>query len=315
VSVDKRSRARVDVVVVTYNSADHVRACVAPLCAHPEIAVTVVDNDSADQTLETIADLDVAAIPREDNRGFGFACNVGWRAGQAPVVVFLNPDSRAEPESILALADRLEGAGHLAILGPQIVDDVGVVQLSQRRFPSLGTSLASALFVPRIWPTTRLSIDIAHLPAYSASGSPDWVSGACLAIRRDVLESTGGFDERFFMYYEDMDLCRRVRDQAYEVRYDPSIQVMHVGGASAPRARLIPVMTESKLLYTKKHSARLSAQLDRCLTALHALTHLALTTQGAEGRRGYLQALRISVSGVKDSPRSGARHHAARSNA
>jgi N-acetylglucosaminyl-diphospho-decaprenol L-rhamnosyltransferase len=305
VSVDQRSRARVDVVVVTYNSADHIRACVAPLCAHPEIAVTVVDNDSADQTLERIADLDLAAIPRHDNRGFGFAC----------IVVFLNPDSRAEPESIVAMADRLEEAGHAAILGPQIVDDVGVVQLSQRRFPSLGTSLASALFVPRIWPTTRLSTDIADPPAYSASGSPDWVSGACLAIRRDVLESTGGFDERFFMYYEDMDLCRRVRDQAYEVRYDPSIQVMHVGGASAPRARLIPVMTESKLLYTKKHSARLSAQLDRCLTALHALTHLALTTQGAEGRRGYLRALRISVSGVKDSPRSGARHHAARSNA
>ena len=298
----QRDHAGVDVVVVTYNSEDHIRACVEPLCADSEIAVTVVDNKSGDRTLEKLAGLELRAIARDDNRGFGFSCNVGWRTGNAPVVVFLNPDSRADPASISALADRLRGAGDAAIIGPKIVDENGVVQFSQRRFLSLRTSLASALFVPRIRPSTRWSIDIAEPSAYEAPGFPDWVSGACFAIRRDVLESIGGFDERFFMYHEDMDLCRRVRERGYDVRYDPSIQVMHVGGASAPRARLIPVMTASKMLYTEKHSARLSAQLDRCLTALHALTHLAFTTQGAEGRRGYLRALRISVMGVKHTP-------------
>jgi GT2 family glycosyltransferase len=291
--------ALVDVVVVTYNSSAHVRACVAPLCAHPDVAVTVVDNNSIDRTLDELESLDVLTIRREDNRGFGHACNVGWRAGDAPSVVFLNPDSRAEPASILALADRLTHGDDVAVVGPKIVDPSGVVQASQRRFPSLATSLASALFVPRISPGTRWSIDVATRSAYATPGSPDWVSGACLGIRRDILERLGGFDERFFMYYEDMDLSRRVRDAGFDVRYDPSIQVQHVGGASAPRARLIPVMATSKILYAEKHGTRVWATADRCLTALHSLTHLVLTTQGAEARRGYARALRVSLSGIK----------------
>jgi GT2 family glycosyltransferase len=291
------SAAAIDVVVVTYNSADHVRTCVEQLCADPAIAVTVVDNSSDDGTLETVADLPLSVVARDDNHGFGFACNVGWRSSSARHVVFLNPDSEADARSIRALADRLDGDRRIGALGPRIVDERGRLQLSQRRFPSLLTSLAAAFFVPRVRPTTRFSLDIAGLAAYEEAGSPDWISGACLAVPRDVLEAVGGFDERFFMYYEDMDLCRRIRDIGYDVRYDPTIRVMHVGGASAPRAGLIPVMAKSRLLYARKHGGRKGELSERLAAALHALTHLLLTTQGREGRRGYLQALALCVDG------------------
>ena len=287
---------RIDVVVVTYNSAEHIRACVEPLCADDGISVIVVDNNSSDATLDVLAPLPLTVIRREDNRGFAFGCNAGWRAGAAPSVVFLNPDSQADPGAILALADRLEGEPPTGIVGPTIVDERGSVYLSQRRFASFAISLAAAFFVPRLRPATRWSLDVADDAAYRRPGTPDWVSGACLAIRRELLEETDGFDEGFFMYYEDMDLCRRARDAGAEVRYDPSIRVIHVGGASAPRARLIPVMTRSRLRYARKHHGRRGELLERLATALHSLTHVALTTQGGEARRGYLAALRTALT-------------------
>jgi GT2 family glycosyltransferase len=115
-------------------------------------------------------------------------------------------------------------------------------------------------------------------------------------MRRHVLEAVDGFDERFFMYYEDMDLCRRVRDLGYDVRYEPSIRLVHVGGASAPRERLIPVMARSRLLYARKHSGRRGELSERFCAALHAVTHVLLTTQGKEARRGYLRALAVSAA-------------------
>jgi N-acetylglucosaminyl-diphospho-decaprenol L-rhamnosyltransferase len=286
---------RTDVVVVTYNSRQHLRACAEPLCRDPAIEVIVVDNNSQDGTLTTVADLPLKAIARDDNRGFGFACNLGWRAGNGRNVVFLNPDSEADAGSVLALANVLESDSRIGIVGPQIVDDHGRLQLSQRRFPSLMTSLAAAFFVPRVWPRTRWSVDVADGASYAEPGSPDWVSGACLATRRDVLRAINGFDERFFMYYEDMDLCRRVRDAGYDIRYVPSIRLVHIGGVSAPRERLIPVMARSRLLYARKHNGRRGELSERFAAALHSLTHLLLTTRGKEARRGYLRALAVSL--------------------
>ncbi len=210
-------------------------------------------------------------------------------------MVFLNPDSQVDPRSILALAAVLESDRQVGVLGPKLVDVHGHLQYSQRRFPSFRTSLAAAFFIPRIRPTIRWSLDIADAASYQVVGSPDWVSGACLAIRRDVLEATGGFDEQFFMYHEDMDLCQRVRNIGFDVRYEPSICIVHVGGASRPRVELIPVMTRSALIYARKHGGRRGELLTRIAMAVHALTHLALTTQGMEARRGYFRSLAICI--------------------
>jgi N-acetylglucosaminyl-diphospho-decaprenol L-rhamnosyltransferase len=300
---DDTATLNVDVVVVTFDSREHARACIEPLSRHPALSVIVVDNNSSDRTLETVADLPVKVIARTDNRGFGFACNVGWRAGEASTVVFLNPDSSTDYRSILALADRLESDARFGVVGPQIVDPQGNVQLSQRRFPSFLTSLAAAFFVPRMRPSTRWSLDIADANAYRHPNSPDWISGACIAVRRELLEKIDGFDERFFMYYEDADLCRRIRDGGFDVRYEPAIRMVHVGGGSAPRAGLIPLMARSRLLYAQKYGGRAGELLERLAGALHALTHLALTTQGAEARLGYLKALAISLD-VRGTPSS-----------
>ncbi len=286
--------ARADVVIVTYNSRDHIRRCVESL-QHPELVVTVVDNDSSDGTVEELAGLGIRVITRRDNLGFAFASNLGSAAGSEPTVVFLNPDTEAAPETILGLADFLEEHPAVGAVGPLIRDEAAGIHLSQRRFATAQRSLASALFVPRLLPRSRLSLDIADPDAYAHSGSPDWISGACIAVPRALLDTIGGLDERFFMYCEDMDLCWRIRNAGYDVRFEPSLSIVHIGGASAPRARLVPVMTESRILYAAKHGGRPGELGERAMQALHSATHALLTTQGAEARGGYVHSLRVAV--------------------
>jgi GT2 family glycosyltransferase len=291
----------VDVVVVTYNSRDHIRRCVEMVGSDQRVRVTVVDNASSDGTPALVEPLPVRLLAQKVNRGFAVGCNLGARGGTAPVVVFLNPDTEARPEAVLALGEHLNRNSSVGAVGPKIRDREGRLQLSQRRVPSLATSVAGAFFVPRIRPRSRWSLDIGTPTAYDRATSPDWISGACIAVRRALFEQLDGFDERFFMYYEDADLCRRIRACGFDVRYEPSVSVIHVGGASAPQARMIPTMTESRILYARKHGGALGEATERVVAAAHALTHVTLTTQGREARAGYLQALEKALAPVRHS--------------
>ena len=125
-----------------------------------------------------------------------------------------------------------------------------------------------------------------------------------MLIRRSVLEEIGGFDERFFLYCEDKDLCRRTR-AGYDVRYEPRATVRHRGGASAPRARLLPVLARSRVAYARKHWGGVPAALERAGVALNALTHAVVSRGGREQRAGHLSALAAAL-GRSDRQHGGA---------
>jgi N-acetylglucosaminyl-diphospho-decaprenol L-rhamnosyltransferase len=287
--------APVDIVVVSFNSRDHLRSCVEPLARTPAISVTVVDNASTDNSLDSVADLDLRLIPLTDNRGFAHGCNVGWRAGTAPLVLFLNPDALAHPDAVQRLAEVLETEPSVGVVGPRIVHPDGTVELSQHRFPRLWSTFGRALFLHRIFPRGSWLGDIQEVDAYSRSGSPDWIGGACLLLRRSTLEELGGFDERFFMYCEDMDLCRRLRDRGFDVRFEASATVVHVGGGSADKATLFPRMAKSQIAYAEKHRGRLGARVEQLGVVLLAFTHTVIAHGGLAARAGHLRALRTAV--------------------
>jgi len=136
---------------------------------------------------------------------------------------------------------------------------------------------------------------------YARRGSPDWVSGACILLRREALLRLGGLDEGFFMYGEDIDLCRRLRDAGYELLYEPSAVVEHEGGASAPRAELLPVLAASRLRYAAKHRSALGALLERIGVALEAATHVVVARGGRAARKGHARALRLALTGTAQS--------------
>lgn len=283
---------RVDVVVVSYNSRDRIRACVEPLLAQPGTRVVVVDNASPDRTLEALEGLAVSKIQTGRNAGFAHGCNVGWRAGSAPYVLLLNPDARIDSDSLARLTAVLDDHAEVGAAAPKIVDGEGHVDLSQRRFARLSSTWARAFFLHRVFPRAGWADELVHDPsAYERPGAPDWVSGACVLLRRTALKRLRGLDERFFMYREDMDLCRRLRDEGWEIRYEPAAVVRHEGGASAPRASLFPVLAESRIRYARKHRGRAARELERAGVAAEALTHAVVSAGGLERRRGHARAL------------------------
>ena len=139
---------------------------------------------------------------------------------------------------------------------------------------------------------------------YRGPGEVEWASGACLLVRRTVLERLGGWDAGFFLYSEDVDLCRRAWSAGFTVRYEPSAHVVHEGGASAPRGATLPMLARSRLRYASLHSSAAGAFLERVGVALEELTRAVLTTGGAGTRAGHLRAVAVclSLSRKRDSP-------------
>jgi GT2 family glycosyltransferase len=295
----------VDVIVVSYNSRDTLRTCVDPFLGVPGVRVIVADNASTDGSLESVEGLPLTALRLPRNGGFAHGCNAAWRAGTAPYVLLLNPDAAIDQGSLRRLVAALEepGAGAAA---PRIVNDDGSLQHSLRRFPRLRSTYAQALFLHRVFPRASWTDELVRdEAAYRRPGSPEWVSGACVLLRRDALEALGGLDEGFFLYSEDMDLCRRLRDGGWDVRYVPDATCRHRGGASAPRSGLLPVLAESRLRYARLHEPRPVAALSRLGIALGEATHAALARGGRATRRGHARALFLALGARVPTPGRG----------
>ena len=289
-------RASVDAVVVSYNSRDGLRACVSPLAGLESVHVVVVDNDSPDRSLDAIADLPVERIQLEVNGGFAQGTNVGWRAGSAPYVLILNPDAQIAPAALDVLVAQLDGDPALGAVAPRIVGHDGQVHYSLRRFPKLRSTYAQALFVHRLLPHAAWADELVRdEAAYEKRSSPDWFSGACILVRREALERIDGLDEGFFLYCEDIDLCRRLRDEGYDLLFEPAATCVHAGGASGDRSELLRVLAESRVRYVYKHRSRPAAVLERAGIALGSLVHVAVSRGGARRRRGHLRAFAAAL--------------------
>ena len=290
--------AHVDVVVVSYNSRQHLRGCLEPLARLADVYVVVVDNASTDGSVNTLDGLPVTILARSQNGGFAVGCNAGWRAGSAPHVLFLNPDATIDESSLRRLIAVLEELPTAGAVAPRIEHPDGSVAHSLRRFPRPTSTLAQALFLHRLFPRAAWADELVRDPAaYAHAWSPDWVSGACLLVRRAALERLEGWDEGFFLYGEDVDLCARLREAGFGLRFEPGARAVHEEGASTPRAATYPLLAAARLRYARKHFSRPARAVDRVAVALGALTHLVVGKSGLTARRGHARALLIALTG------------------
>jgi GT2 family glycosyltransferase len=283
-----------DVVVVAYRSGAYLRRCVEPLCARPGISVYVVDNACPDASPSTVADLHLTTVAMRRNAGFGAGCNAGAWLGSAPAVLFLNPDARVEPGDALRLAERLRDDASIGVVGPRLVDEDGTLHLSVRRFPRLRSAFGEALFLHHALPHVQWTTEFVHRPQ---AGDAEWLSGAALCVRRTSLEEIGGFDERFFLYSEDTDLCARLRRTGCRVVYDPTVTAMHVGGQSAPPPLQERRKITARLLYARLHESRLRRAGFRVAYTVHeALRLVPACFRSRDHVRGRLDALAGAVA-------------------
>jgi len=292
---------RLAVVVVSFEARETLLAGLQALHAHASfpLELVVVDNASTDGSAEAVRSRypEALAIANAENAGFARGCNQGWRASRAPYVLFLNPDAEVGPGAVETLVRLLESRPAVGAAGPRTRGSDGTIQvstgpdltpLSERRQRRLVLGVAR-----------RAAPALAEAEALHArEHEPAWVSGSCLIARRTALEAVGGFDERFFLYEEDADLCRRLREAGWRVVFTPEAEVTHHLGRSmskAPRrARL--EYHRSHLLYYGKHNGPLSrAALRLLLAARGALEWLAATFRGhAPGRADAVALLRLS---------------------
>lgn len=279
------------IVIVSFRVGDVLSACLESLRLHPSgipTEVIVVDNHSGDGTPEAVRERfpEVKVIVNGANLGFATANAVGVRASRGRLILFLNNDTEVLEGTLATLVAAMGNDPGIGAVGCRIVGTDGIIQQSRGVDASIVTEAAQLSFTlllrRRFGPALRM---LARW--HSRPGDADWVTGACLLARREALEATGGFDTGFFMYFEDADLCRRIREAGWRIRYTPEATIVHRGGVSASRVgrRLLLSYRESQLRYYRKHHAAPQLLLLKGYLAIKFLI-CALATRLAPGRPG-----------------------------
>jgi GT2 family glycosyltransferase len=292
----------VDVVIVAYNSRDTLRACVEPLVQLPWVSVTVVDNASPDDAAAVVADLPIRTIRAQRNGGFAYGCNLGTAASAAEFVLLLNPDARIESASLMTLVNTLRADPALGGVGPRTIGDAGQLHRTQRRFPRLRSTYSQALGLHHLAPRASWADEVIKEPdAYARPTTPEWLSGACVLLRRTALDDVGGLDEGFFLYSEETDLFRRLRGRGWRARFEPQATAYHQGCASAPRDTMAPILARSRVRYARKHHGALVAFLEAIGMSLDAIARAAAWIHHPARRQGHLAAARAALGAVRSS--------------
>jgi GT2 family glycosyltransferase len=250
---------RLSIVIVTYNSIDHIDACLAALTRHPprrDHEIVVVDNASPDGTAAAIRRRwpSIRVIDAGTNLGFARASNVGIRATSGDGILLLNPDTEVQAGAIDALVAALADPT-VAVAGPRLIDPRGRAELSfgamlgpfaELRQKALVRASHRGLGVVRAY--------VEHVTRHPRA--VDWVSGACLLVRRVDAEAVGLLDERYFMYAEDVDFCAAIRARSRRVLFTPAAQVLHLRGqsrSSVPAATDVAYRRSQLAFYAKHH--------------------------------------------------------------
>jgi len=256
------------VIIVSWNVQAYLKRCLAALARERGSAlkeVIVVDNTSTDGSVGLVSREFpwVRLIASERNLGFAAACNLAARQATATHLVLLNPDTEVAPGFFKQLATFWQTHPEAGAVGGRLVNEDGTPQPSVRGFPSLWSSMLDALKLLQQLPSLAPRYLARHFD-YSKAAPVDQVMGACLSVPRTLWQAMGGLDEGFWLWFEEADLCKRLKDQGHQVWYDPSLQVRHTQAASFSQLTYLNKhrqFTRSLLRYLGKHRGPLAQSL------------------------------------------------------
>jgi len=249
-------------IIVNYHNSHTLGDCLASIYQNPpasEFEVILINNSPNDTGWQPVVEQYPQAICIENKRNLGFASanNQGFSESRGQRTLFLNPDAILKPGAIEHMAEFLDAHPDVGIVGPRVLNSDGTIQMSCRRFPTLWTGLFNRYSLLSRWfPRNRftrryLMTDFDH----DSTMEVDWVSGCCMMVPQNVFEEAGRFDENYFLFNEDVDLCRSVWQKGYRVMYEPAAEVVHQittsHGKTDPRAIIKRHLGMS--YYFKKH--------------------------------------------------------------
>lgn len=291
------------VAVVNLDTREVLADCLTSVLAARAPEVVVVDNGSTDGSIELVRTrfAGVGLIANDRNVGYGAAANQAIAACAAPAVLLLNSDTVLEPDALTALGAYLATQPRAAIVGPRLANRDGTLQRSTYPFPSAADTLLGEsglhlllrripLLRERSWRTW----------SHEEARPVPWVLGAALAIRREPFEAVGGFDGAFFMYGEEVDLCRRLHDAGHATHFAPVTTVVHLGGVSTGTrpAAMRREFLVSKRRYMLKHEGRRPAA--RLLAVMRAAVLARLVRDRLRRRLGAGPELDRAIAAWQD---------------
>lgn len=275
------------IIIVSYNVKGYLLACLRSIYAQAakmSLEVIVVDNASTDGTVEAVRDAfpQVQLLANRENLGFARGNNLGFRASSGRYVLFLNPDTEVNEGALAGLVRLAEGHPEAAAFTCRVLNPDGSLQHSCFHFPNL--RMAFYGFFPLV-PMDSPANGRYPPEQYEHPFRPEHVLGACLMFRRAVLEELGGWDERFFMYFEETDLCYRLRRAGHVILYTPEVSIVHYGGRSTgalPEKMSVAFYRSQSYFYRKHYSPW-------AFLALKAIVFWGLLFWTARTCRGFIR--------------------------
>jgi N-acetylglucosaminyl-diphospho-decaprenol L-rhamnosyltransferase len=246
------------IIIVSHNSALWLRSCLRSVFAHMgavRVDVIVVDSQSRDETEDVVmGGFPNVRLVRCSNHGFAHANNRALMICDARYVLFLNPDTEILQGNLSDLVGAMDARPSVGLVGIRQVSREGRLDMTIRRFPNALRALGDAFSAERLRGRPRwLGERELDLAAYDREGECDWTSGSFMLARREAIESAGFLDERFFMYSEETDLCRRIKTAGWEVRHFPSMTILHDGAPPRVEQSIESLKAYNRIVYARKH--------------------------------------------------------------
>jgi len=253
---------KLSICIVSWNVAGLLEKCMDSIYRNPPAAsfeVIITDNDSKDGSADLIKTKypQASVIENKTNVGFSAGNNKAIKAGTGEYVLILNPDTEVLPGSLNKLIEFLDKNPDAAIVAPKLLNPDGSLQRSCMGFPTLGAMAMRQLFIEQLWRGNPYSKKYLMTDFnYERVSEVDQPMGACLMVRRDVLDRVGTFDEHSFMFFDEVDLCFRIKKAGLKIFFTPEAQVIHHGGSSIKKWGVLNLgrhWSRSRNYYFKKH--------------------------------------------------------------
>lgn len=292
------------VIIVSWNVRDLLRRAITSVYAswgkQPGLEIIVVDNASHDDSVAMLhADFpDVQVVANTENRGFTGGNNQGLAAATGDFLLLLNPDAEIVGDALPRMVEYLQAHPDVGMVGPHLLNPDGSVQSSRRHFPTLPVLFLESTWLEKLAPRKLLRYYYAQEQPDNAVQDVDWITGAAMLTRCEVVKQVGGMDEGFFMYSEELDWCHRIRSAGWRTVYFPGARVIHHEGKSSEQ--VVPArhvyFQSSKVRYTRKYHGAVIAEILRLWLLSQYVWQIGI--EGAKwliGHRRDLRARRIAA--------------------
>lgn len=240
----------VSIIILSYNTRDLLRVCLDSVFSQTKQLkkeVIVVDNHSTDKTVEMVKKEfpEVTIVENKENTGFAKGCNIGVKHAKGEDILFLNSDTQLTEDGLQGMLSKLDSDEKIGVIGGKLINQ------THRTSASFGTFFSVPSIFLMIFGLDKFFIK--HNP--SIAKEVDWVSGGFMLLKKELFEKVNGFDERFFMYVEDVDLCFRIKKLGLKVLYVPEFEALHKGQGSSSRSFAVLYIFSGMLLFFKKHKS------------------------------------------------------------